>query len=234
LARYAEWSSDYQWFQREDYAPQREFIELVDWAWMLGVRLVLSDIDLNLMPPERKETFWHEFQQRVCPRIYLERKRRGELPPRPLASPAVRDVTHEILGPGAEKIANALAFGQRVLLIDPWASDESLERDFGQCLRQQRTEMHFPFRRPGRPSPKIGIKPRYFSRWADHSILAVYDLKFYGEVFQKTPLKGAALHEAIGPDSEDPEEWAKKARRLLKQAIDGFPFLIAQARSGGK
>jgi len=236
-------ASDYPWFKREDYAPQREFIELTDWAWMLGVRLVLSDVDLTVMPPERKETFWHDFQHRVCPKTYLEKKRRGEIPPRSFVPhPAVRDVTYEIQGPGVKKIENALEFGRRLLLIDPWASDESLKTHFDQYLRLLRNEVPVPFKRSGRPGSNSGITPLYFNRWAEHSILAVFDLNFYTRIFRKPRLTREALYESIiapvnegdGDSTTDPEEWGKKAKRLLKEAIDGIPFLVVQAGSGAK
>jgi hypothetical protein len=47
-------------------------------------------------------------------------------------------------------------------------------------------------------------------------------------------LTRSELYEKLHPESTDEDQWAKTARKLLKQVIDGLEFLVVQAQAGTK
>ena len=148
------------------------------------------------------------------------------------------EVTSELLLPDRRERTIGVFMGlsgYRALLVNPWADYEDLKKRFDQWLRELRQEFGSPFKRRGRPGTNLGVTKLHLSSWAYHSILAVFDLDFYTEVFAKKPLSRSALHEKIRPTAqEDPAEWAKTARHLVKQVVDGREFLRVQAQHGAK
>jgi hypothetical protein len=229
--------SDCSWFERDAYEAQRQFA-LDDWATMLTLRVGARDNYQThpIIDTEQKKQFWDQYSKFVSPKWSREKKPLGLFPALPWRGPALVDATHDTLGPEREKIVTwqVAMSGCRVLLVNPWASDDFLKEQFEKWLRQFRAEFHVPFKRRGRRGTNLGVTKLHFDTWANHSILAVFDLDFYAEVVRKRPLSMVDLYSLIGPTSKDAEEWAKEARKYLHAAVGGLEFLVVQAQSGAK
>jgi hypothetical protein len=230
---------NYPWFNQGEYGLQR-CLGATDWALMLQIRVSLreryqSEVASRLDKAGRKQ-FWEVYCKSVSLRKYLKQKQEGTTPALPWAAPAFAEVTSELLIPQhRERIITWMVAmsGCRVLQINPWASYDTLKKRFDQWLRELRKEFQPPFKRRGRPGANIQVTKLHFQSWADHSILGVFDLDFHSEVFGKRPLSRSALHKIINPNSPDAIEWAKRARKLVQQAVDGLEYLIVEARIRG-
>jgi hypothetical protein len=124
--------------------------------------------------------------------------------------------------------------GCRLLQINPWASQEVLKKRFEQLLLKLGRAYKPPFKRRGRRAANLEVTPLDLDRWVNHSILAVFDLDFYSEVFAKRRLSRSDLCKKVDPKTSDAVEWAKTARQLLQEVVDGLEFLIAQAQPGAE
>jgi hypothetical protein len=230
---------DYSWFNREEYELQRH-LDFADWAVLLEMRLSLrkeyqTQLASNLDHRARKQ-FWDDYCKSVSIKKYLEKKQE-EISALPWRGPPLVEVTGAMLSPERRDrvITWMIAMaGYRVLLINPWSNYESLKKEFDRWLRKLGQEFRPPFRRRGPPGANIEVTKLHLKSWVNHGILAVFDLDFCSEVFATRPLSRSALHKRIDPKSPNAAEWAKRARHLVQQAVDGLEYLTVQARNGGK
>jgi hypothetical protein len=232
--------TDYSWFNANEYELQHR-LDFTDWALMLTVRVALKDeyrsqLASSSLEAQARKQFWDDYSKSVSISEYLTRKQKEKLP-LPWRAPPLAEVTRDMLIPERRKwtITWMIAMsGCRVLLINPWTNYEDLKKRFDQWLRELGQEFGSPFKRRGRRGANIGVTKLHLRSWANHSILAVFDLDFHSEVFSKKPLSRSTLHQMINPKSRNAAEWAKRARRLVQQAVSGREFVIAKARSEAK
>jgi hypothetical protein len=226
---------DYSWFNSEEYELQHSF-DVTDWAVMLNARVTPKNEyqgQLAGLSAGVRKQLWDQYCKSVSIRDYLTKKQKEEVP-LPWRVPPLHDVTDEILFPERrERIVTWLIAisGCHVLLVNPWTGHEHLKKQFDKWLRDLRQKFGSPFKRRGRRGANIGVTTLHLRSWADHRVLAVFDLDFHSEVFGKKPLSRSTLHKMTNPRSPNAAEWAKRARQLVQQAVTGLEFLIAQARS---
>jgi hypothetical protein len=231
--------ADYSWFDAKEYQLQHR-LDIAGWAEMLKMRVdskkqYQNHVDSKSDIRERKQ-FWNEYCKSVSINGFLN-NRKGPAAQRP----PLTEITRELRQSSPEQLQRIVLWrfamrGYRALLVNPWAKDEDLKKQFDQWLRKLRKEFRSPFKRRGRPAANVGVTEHHLGSWAFHSILAVFDLDFHSEVFAKKPLSRSALHKMIRPTNtqDDPAEWAKRARQLLKRVIDGQEFLAVQSQSGAE
>jgi hypothetical protein len=232
--------ADYSWFNADEYELQHR-LDFTDWALMLTVRVALKDeyrrLASSSLDARARKQFWDKYSKSVSIKGYLTNKQTEQIP-LPWQPPPLAELTYDILIPERRKriITFLIALsGCRVLMINPRANYEDLKKQFDQWLRKLGKDFGSPFKRRGRKGANLGVTKLHLSSWANHSILAVFDLDFHSEVFAKKPLSRSALHNMIRPTSQDdPAEWAKTARHLVKQVVDGREFLNVQAQSEAK
>jgi hypothetical protein len=230
--------ADYSWFNREEYELQR-CLASEDWALMLKIRLDFKKKYqgqlTSIFDKRERKQFWDDYCKSVSLKEYLKKKQEG-VSALPSRVPPLQEVTAEMLTPsGSQLVITEMIVwqGTRALLINPWASHGLLKKEFDRWLRHLKQQFPSPFKRRGRPGANIGVTKLHLKSWANHSILAVFDLDFYSEVLSRRPLSRSALHKIIDPESPNAVEWAKRARRLVRQVIDGLEFLTVEARSSG-
>jgi hypothetical protein len=232
--------ADHSWFNAEEYKLQHR-LDVAGWAEMLKVRVALKEQYQN--HPDRKsnirerEQFWAEYCKSVAISNFFKKKHDPKGPAPPSRSSLLVEVTSELLS--SEQRERIIGWwmgmsGYRALLVNPWANYDDLKKQFDQWLRKLGKEFESPFKRRGRPGTNIGVTKLHLSSWADHSVLAVFDLDFHSEVFAMKKLSRSTLHKMIGPESPNAVEWAKRARHLVQQAVSGREFVIAKARSEAK
>jgi hypothetical protein len=229
---------EYAWFNREEYELQR-CLAFKDWALMLRIRLDFKKTyqkqPASIFQSRERKQFWGDYCKSVSLKEYLKKKQDG-VSALPSREPPLLDVTAEMLTPeqSQQVITWMIAFGgSRVLLINPWANHGLLKKEFDRWLRDLGQQFPSPFKRRGRPGANIEVTKLHLESWVSHSILAVFDLDFYSEVFSRRPLSRSALHKIIDPKSPNAVEWAKRARHLVQQAINGLEFLTVEARFRG-
>jgi hypothetical protein len=225
---------DYSWFNRDEYELQR-CLAFEDWSRMLHIRLDFKKKLASISEKRERKQFWDDYCKSVSLKEYLKKKQEG-VSALPSREPPLVEVTAEMLTPEQSQrlITWTIAFaGSRVLLINPWANHELLKEEFDRWLRHLGQQFPSPFKRRGRPGTNIAVTELHLKSWVDHSILAVFDFDFYSEVFSRRPLSRSALHKIIDPESPNAVEWAKRARKLVQQAINGLEFLTVQASFRG-
>jgi hypothetical protein len=205
---------------------------------MLKLRVTLKEQYQPSGLDERdRKRFWDEYCKSVSLKEYLKNKRKGKIPRLEWRPPPLVEVTREMMNPqDRERIVTWMVAmsGCRMLQINPWSNYEFLKERFDQWLRGLGKEFEPPFKRRGRPGANIRVTKLHLNSWANHSILAIFDFDFYREVLGKRPLSRSDLHKKIQPRSPNAAEWAKNARGLVQEVLNGLEFLIAQAQSGAE
>jgi hypothetical protein len=205
---------------------------------MLKLRVTLKEqYQPSGLDEQGRKQFWDQYCKYVSLPLYLIIKRSAKTLGLGWRPPPLVEVTREMMNPrDREQIVTWMVAmsGCRMLQINPWSNSELLKERFDQWLCGLRKEFDPPFKRRGRPGANIRVTKLHLNSWANHSILAVFDLDFHSKVFGKRPLSRSDLHEKINPVSSNAAEWAKNARVLVQRAVKGLEFLIVQAQSGAE
>jgi hypothetical protein len=211
------------WFNLDDYRIAREFDDH-DWAKMLRCRLSWFDAwrDGFLKGVPKAEELWNGYLTEALP-SRLDRQRRQAQSEQSY----ILDITDHFRSRRFRTHYKwSIDFGNRLLLVDPSASDAVLREQFRNWLRLQRREIPNTARRRGPRSANFAITPKLLRTWADGKLLPVWDLDFHAKVFGLSKLTPDTLCDAVDVDERiDPKEWARAARSKASGLLRNIEYL---------
>ena len=251
-----------EWFRREDYEPARTFDER-DWAEMLRrraeyriyFRILLSPLDGTSPPPPPTAAWqaaWGDYLNDVVPSRYSEHPDRFRLQQNFEVSEEITicDVSGFYLRPATSEYEELMislrddlgsTFRRweqsllKLLVVNPYAPDESLKRDFALWLEEIRPMYPIPVQKRGPKPTNIAsteITPVIIESWKNYNVLAVIDLDIYAVLFGEEQLSYKAVSDIVAEFSD--KDWGRRARDKAKEALGCAYALMAQAKGGAK
>ena len=209
-------------------AIREEYAEFFDWS-------ARREFGLDQQP------FWDEFRQETSPKNLT-----GEPPdllePQAERVAALEEIPANIFT-DPEK-AHAFAYSElgvadkKAISIDLTAPDTLLLASFRSWLRGVRDEHPLSLKRRGVSgrSPNIEVTNDHFDSWAEHQILACFDLDFWSKIFGHKRLPHRVICNLLKPDlppETDPLEWGRYAREVSIEAFNCIGMLAHQASQPG-
>ena len=195
------------WFKATDYAHIGS-LGYAGWYHALAVRLELrrnlERTKTGELTPHDPDAFWQDFRAATDPSSV-----RADLPPWPPIEElsAARFATRK----GRQRMTwEVITPGRSLLAVDLDAPDEVLMVAFKKWLFAARKKHPLPAKRRGRPTtaPNVTITPQHLDKWVRYSILAVFDLDIWAQMFGEPRLSHSQLSEALKPDlATGPKDW---------------------------
>jgi hypothetical protein len=211
------------WFNPRDYDAARNF-GISEWTEMLVRRQ-------NGLSSQLKPVDWTQFLNDVLPsRLNPINSDQPSVP-----HSAIIDITDSLRSKRfRRRFEWNVVHGDRILLVDPRASDPKLQQNFLEWLAKERQRNRPPVKRRGRKAMNFELKPGFLLSLSQSKVLEVWDLDFYARVFDVGTLRADVLCGAIGISEKiDPFEWAKSTRKKTKSVLQNVEYLNAELFFGG-